>query len=369
MGTKAAPNLSYGTQTYNTGTNTATYLQLQAQSGGFLGNLLLAPSVDGTTTFNFSGGGTLAVGQDFAGDHQKVTDINASGTTGKVYITGAAETATGTSAGTNALGNFTSANPFGLFGSAAGFLDEGTAATGTFALKTFEIGSGQTFLDVSSANLAQVGALTTTPGALVDLNNEIVVNQSVADTISTTTFQNIKGFSVLGIGGSSLANGAGGTINMKNLPAEITTIRYQTSSPADVAINNVTKVLTVDTGSNGNGHALTIGAVGPNPGFNDSLTVMVGNADLGHTRRPWGGHLFRRRAGELRCSGRVAVGDRLPDQFRHRWHCPIDAHADPSRGCDDFGRQRLRGWRDRYGNFDVGRHFLRKHRSHGQQHR
>lgn len=288
LGTKAAPNLSYGTQTYDTGTNTATYLQLEAQSGGFLGGILLTPSVDGTTTFNFKGAGTLAVGQDFAGDHQKVTTIDASGTTGKVYITGAAETASkaaGSSIGSNALGNATSANPFGLFGSAAGFLDQGPAATGTLALTQFNIGSGQTFLDVSSATLAQMAALTTTPGALVDLNNEIVVNAKVATTTTADTFKNIKGFSVLGIGGSLVADGAGGTINMKNLPSEINTILYQTSSQAgaagDVFINNVTRDLKVDTTANANGHNLTVGKVGPDAGLDDSLTVVVGNADLG----------------------------------------------------------------------------------------
>ena len=167
-------NLSYGTQTYNTGTNTATFLQLEAQTGGFLGAIIPAPSVDGTTTFAFKGGGTLAVGQDFAGDHQNVQDINAAATTGSVFITGA-------TSGVATQAFATTANPGWLFGSAAGFLDD-TGTGGAFELTSFKLGTGKNTLDVSSASVAQVAALTTTPGANTLTTNEIIVNDAVATT-------------------------------------------------------------------------------------------------------------------------------------------------------------------------------------------
>ena len=252
-------NLSYGTQTYDTGTNTATFLQLEAQTGGFLGAIIPAPSVDGTTTFAFKGGGTLAVGQDFAGDHQNVLDINASGTTGSVFITGA-------TSGVATQAFATTANPGWLFGSAAGFLDD-TGTGGVFALKSFELGSGKNTLDVSSASIAQVAALTTTPGTLVALNNEIIVSDAVATTGSATTFANIKGFEILGVAG------AAGTINDANLPTSINEIIYQTAAVGAVTITNQVNPLEVNTEDNGKGFALT----STGTGFTDSFTLDIGN--------------------------------------------------------------------------------------------
>ena len=75
---------------------------------------------------------------------------------------------------------------------------------------------------------------------------------------------------------------AGGTIDMANLPAAIGTILYQTPATADVTINDVTSTLTVNTEDNAEGGNLTVGAVGPNPGFNDILNVIVGDA-IHHT--------------------------------------------------------------------------------------
>jgi hypothetical protein len=269
-GTAAAPNLSYGTQIYNTGTNTKTYLQLEAQPDGFLGGILGAlgvPSVDGTTTFKFTGAGELAVGQDIAGDHQFVQDIDASGTTGHVVITGA-------TAGTGTTAYATTANPGALYGSTAGFLDN--TGTTAFNLTKFELGSGTTFLDVSSATGAQVKALTTTPGTLVALDNEIVVKDAAA---KGANFGGIKGFSILGIGGSAFADGAGGTIDLANLtPAGLTTIDFVTLSSAATVFNNQTVALTVNTYDNGNGNAITVGAVGPASGTTDVFTLKLGNA-------------------------------------------------------------------------------------------
>jgi len=146
-GTAAAPNLSYGTwaitvsDTWGGAGN--AYLQLQ-QNG-----------VGGATALTLSGAGNVWLGEDKAGNWQKLTTIDATGETGKVVITGAAAGNT-----TNAIA--TATNPGGLWGSNAGLLDEG--ATGTFALTSFKFGTGVTTLDVSGATAAQVAALTTDPG-------------------------------------------------------------------------------------------------------------------------------------------------------------------------------------------------------------
>lgn len=283
-GTAGAPNLSYGTQTYNTGTNTATYLQLEAQSGGFLG-ALTGPSVDGTTNFVFKGGGTLAVGQDFAGDHQLAQNIDASGTTGSVFITGAASGFF--------LGNAieTAANPGALFGSAAGFLDGG--ADGIFGLTKFELGSGTTYFDASGANATELAALTTTPNVLVPLNNtnEIVVNDAVAATTLALTatgspFADIKGFNILGIGGAVAgtdgAGASGGTYNMANLPTSINEIIYQTTDSflgtgaGGVTISNQAATLTVNVEDNASAAAGDFLTVSTSGGA-ETLNLVLGN--------------------------------------------------------------------------------------------
>ena len=263
-GTAANPNLSYGTWAITTANN----VDLQLQQGG----------VGAATTLTLSGAGNIAVGQDAAGNWQKVTTIDASGETGTVVVTGASSQnttvlnpTTGVLQQTNALAS--AANPGWLFGSNAGLLDDTGA---TFALTSFKLGSGTNFLDVSSATLAEVAKLTTTPGSLVALNNEIIVSDAVATTVSATTFAHISGFEILGV------TGAGGTIDMANLPAAIGTILYQTPATNGVTINDVTSTLTVNTEDNGFFNSLTIGAVGPNPGFNDTLNVIVGDA-INHT--------------------------------------------------------------------------------------
>ena len=261
-----------------------TYLQLEAQSGGFLG-ALAGPSVDGTQNFVFKGGGTLGVGQDFVGDHQLAQNIDVSGTTGSVFITGAAS---GLGTG-NAIA--TTTNPGALFGSAAGFLDGGPV-DGVFGLTKFELGSGTTYLDVSSATAPEMALLTTTPGTPNAANNEIVVNDGVATTTLALTatgspFANIKGFSILGIGGTaSAADGAGasgGIINMANLPTSIDEIIYQTtdafaglpSTGTGVTIINQAATLTVNVEDNagGTGDLLTVSTSGGAQTFN----LVLGN--------------------------------------------------------------------------------------------
>jgi len=263
-GTAANPNLSYGTWAITTANN----VDLQLQQGG----------VGAATTLTLSGAGNIAVGQDAQGNWQKVTTIDASGETGTVVVTGASsqnttatQPITGLVVQTNALAS--AANPGWLFGSNAGLLDDTGA---TFALTSFKLGSGTNFLDISSATLAEVAKLTTTPGTLVALNNEIIVNDAVATTVSATTFAHISGFEILGV------TGASGTIDMANLPAAIGTILYQTPATGGVTINDVTSTLTVNTEANGFDNTLTIGASGPNPGFNDTLNVIVGDA-MNHT--------------------------------------------------------------------------------------
>ena len=190
-GTATAPNLSYGTQTYVVNSNA---------------NLeLLSNGVDGTTAFVFKGAGNLTVGQDAPGNHQFVTSIDASGTTGTVIITGADS---------------------GGLGSATGFLNDPTP--GSFALTSFKLGTGVDRIDVSSANLAEVAALTTIPGANTQTTNEIDVNNHVLDTISAATFKDIAGFQIAGVSFS----GPAGTPSIANvvtdllLPTSINDIKF-----------------------------------------------------------------------------------------------------------------------------------------------
>ncbi len=75
-GTKASPNVSYGTWALTV--NSTANLQLQ-QNG-----------VGGATTLKVSGAGKVALGQDAVGNWQNLTKIDASASTGNVTITGAA---------------------------------------------------------------------------------------------------------------------------------------------------------------------------------------------------------------------------------------------------------------------------------------
>jgi hypothetical protein len=255
-GTSTAPNLSYGTQTYTVNSNAD--LQLQAQANGIA-------SVDGTTTFNFAGTGNLAIGQDFAGDHQKVTTINASTDSGILWITGAAAGAAGNA-------QATAANPGGLFGSTAGFLNDATG----FAVTSFKEGTGVTNLDVSSASPANMAALTTVANAGNTLtNNMIIVNSAVADTVLASTFANIAGFQVLG------DTGATGIIAMNMLPASINDIFLETTQVGALTINNPVAALTVDLESNSAGLPVTVGLIGPQSGTTATLDWIVGDAGQG----------------------------------------------------------------------------------------
>jgi hypothetical protein len=244
-GTADSPNLSYGTWAITT--NTANVNEdLELQQGG----------VGGATTLVLAGKSNIAVGQDAAGNWQNLTTIDASGESGNVVITGA-------SSGFTHNAFATAANPGWLFGSAAGLLDDTGA---TFNLTSFRLGTGANILDVSSASADQVAALTTS--GVAGPKNEIIVNDAVATTTSTATFAHINGFEILGV------TGAGGTIDMANLPGSINEILYQTPATGDVSIIDQVNPLTVNVEDNGRFFALSSAGAG----FTDSFTLDLGNS-------------------------------------------------------------------------------------------
>jgi hypothetical protein len=252
--------------------NNNANLQLeQSVTTNAVGEVTAEGGVGGAQNLVLAGKAQMAFGSAAIGDWQLLQKVDASATTGRVFILGASSGGFGNFG--NAFG--TAANPGWLFGSDFGLLD--FSGTGAFNLTSVLLGSGQTFLDVSSASAAQLAKLTTTPGAVLDPTNEIIVKSSVATTLSAATFANIKGFSTLGIGGSAFADGPTGTINLALLPSSINTIIYQNLASGPVTINNQTATLTVNTEDNANGFNLTVGAVGPAAGLNDSLFVVVGN--------------------------------------------------------------------------------------------
>jgi hypothetical protein len=263
-GTAASPNAAYSA--WDLTLNSTAFLQLEQSNTA--PTFAPAPSVGGVTTLTLSGAGNAFLGQDVAGDWQKLTTIDASAETGTVVITGA-------SAGVfhNAFGS--AADPTWLLGSAAGFLNEGI--TGTFALTTFDLGTGTNVLDVSSASPTELAALTTTPAATVATDNVIIVDDAVATTTSTATFAHIAGFESLGVTAAG-GPGALGTIDMANLPTSITDIIYFTPAAGGLTITSATNGLTVDFhGNNQFFDALTVN--GPTTGT-ATLNLDFGNAVL-----------------------------------------------------------------------------------------
>ena len=155
------------------------------------------------TALKLSGAGNIAVGQDAIGNWQNVKDINASGETGTVIVTGATAGNATNAHGTVALPAPTRS------GSSAVPLACSTTPVRTFNLTTYELGSGTNILDVSSATAAQMAALVTTPNTPASLTNTIIVQDLVATTTSATTFADIKGFQTLGIGGPTTCSRGG----------------------------------------------------------------------------------------------------------------------------------------------------------------
>ena len=250
-GTKASPNLSYGVWGITAHSNAVLELE---QNG-----------VGAAATLALLGAGNIALGADATGSWQKLTTIDASSSTGNVTITGHTAGDPSNAGGTG----FAGSNPEGLFGSAAGLLDGNTSLT------LYKLSTGVNFLDVSSESTPGVIAgLTTVPGSNTQIDNTIVVSSADADTISSTTFANIKGFQILGVAGAGAQRTDTGTINFANLPSTIDDILYQTTAGGDLTINNApATLLTVDTEDNGNFTTLTINA--PAAG---SAHVIVGNA-------------------------------------------------------------------------------------------
>ena len=269
-GTAASPDLSYGT--WGLTLNSNANLTLQQDFNGFVAGAAFAPipgGVGAATAITLAGKGNVSLGQDAIGNWQLVKDINASAESGTVIVTGA-------TAGNATNANGSVNNPGWLFGSNAGLLDD-TGTGGAFNLTKFELGSGTNVLDVSSASALQMAALVTTPNATPSLTNEIIVQDSVATTLTAATFAGIAGFQTLGIGGPTATQGAAGTIDMTKLPGSIGTIDYFTAANGPVTINNQTASLTVNTEDNALGNALTVGAIGPAAGFSDNFHLIVGD--------------------------------------------------------------------------------------------
>jgi hypothetical protein len=270
-GTAANPNNSFGTWaiTANNNTNLVLAQDLHDSAAG-----TEAEGVGGATALVLAGAGNIAVGSDGAGDWQFLKSIDAGKTTGALFLTGA-------TSGVASQARASAANPGWLFGSeATGLLDDTGAA---FNLTSVVLGSGLTFLDVSSATAAQIAALVTGPatGVTANAGNEIIVKNSVATTLSGpvgtagTTFNQIKGFTALGVGGPAAGDGLGGVVNMANLPTTISTIDEITAASGALFINNQTAALTLNTFDNGGGFGVTVGLVGPAAG--STFNLIVGN--------------------------------------------------------------------------------------------
>jgi hypothetical protein len=273
-GTAGTPNLTYGTMTITAANQT----NLQLQNGG---GPLPAAGVDGLQNLVLKGAGDIALGQDAPGNHQLLKSIDSSAATGSVFLTGASAGNASNAEGTGGGG----ANPAWLFGSAVGLLNDNVAGN-PFALTSVVLGAGLTVLDVSSATVAQMAALKTGAGTGITTNpnDEIIVNSAVADTTSAATFANIKGFSIVGVGGAAAAgnaNGAGGTMNMANLPG-FNTIIYKTAAQNGAAgtntqltVNNGPGTLTVNA-ENNTGAPSSLVVNGPG-GISDTFNLIMGN--------------------------------------------------------------------------------------------
>jgi len=271
-GTVTAPNLTYGTWSI-TAANTAN-LQLDPDVTATNGVVTAGAGVGGATALVLAGAGNTALGTSFQGQWQLLKSIDESATTGKAIITGA-------SAGNPTHFLASAANPLWLFGSNAGLLDNTGVAGAQFNLTNVKLGTGLDVLDISSATAAQVAALTTVAGTGSPTGDILIVQDSVATTTLAATFANIAGFTTLGIGGPTVAQGAAGTINMANLPASINNITYMTRANGAVTVNNGVSTLTVNVNHNSpnalpnNSTPLAINAAGT--GLTDSLSVILGD--------------------------------------------------------------------------------------------
>ena len=201
------------------------------------------------------------MGSDLAGNWQNLTSIDASGSTGNVTITGH-------SAGMASNAAATPTNLDGLFGSVAGLLDGNTSLT------SYKLSSGINILDVSSLSSPTKLAQLTTTGA-VTAGNEIIVSSADADTTSSSTFANIAGFAIFGI----VAPGSDtGTITWSNLPSSVDDVLYQTTAVGALTISSAPASLTVDTGANGAGEALSVTSTAAS-----SDHIIVGSSTFGTT--------------------------------------------------------------------------------------
>ena len=150
----------------------------------------------------------------------------------------------------------------------AGLLDGNTSLT------LGKLSSGINILDVSSLSSPTKLAQLTTTGA-VTAGNEIIVSSADADTTSSSTFANIAGFAIFGI----VAPGSDtGTITWSNLPSSVDDVLYQTTAVGALTISSAPASLTVDTGANGAGEALSVTSTAAS-----SDHIIVGSSTFGTT--------------------------------------------------------------------------------------
>ena len=264
---------------------TYTYIQLGGEAVTQDGALVVGPDVFGgagytSMTFNVTGNNAIQLGT-FGSN--ALTSVKIAGTgslllDGTTGIEGSAvttitSTATGPVIITGAAGEtaIPASLPLIIGAGNTGFLTSNTALT---AVTT---GAGNDWVDISSMSLAQIIAngLTVNLGAGT---NELVVQQSVADTTTPLAFySNVQ---ILGVD-------SGGTMDMKNLPGitEVQLIGNSTVT-SDLTIKDGANNFTVDLGDAFNNaipdHNMTINSslAGVSPST-WTLNVAVGEAGPG----------------------------------------------------------------------------------------
>ena len=268
-------------------------------NGGF-GFAFGTADVTGFTAITLAGAGGAALTTDAAGNFGLLKSVNASAstTTGSIVITGAASNGVvgqTVAAAAGVYGNTLASvgNVGWVFGANATPTPTGLPhtvsgsglLTGNTVFNSF-VGTttGSNILDVSSESLTQFAAGTFTGNTTAGKVNQLIVNNTVATTVSATTFANDTGWQQLDIGGPALTSGWLGTINMKNLPSTINDLFVLTTAQAGaLAVINPVSALTIDLEDGTTvANTLTVGgpAAAPTgaPGLADSLTLIIGDA-------------------------------------------------------------------------------------------
>ena len=227
VGTAATPMNAYETETINS--TGATFANLSSAATGVLS----------TTTLKLAGAGAISVGANAAGDFGRLTTIDATLDTGGATITGATNT--------GGVGG-------GLLGT-------------NVVLTSFKGGAGVDNIDLSNLTATQLGTFTATNldgGAGTDT---IWVSTGAAH--GTTVF-NDTNFETMNV-----VSATGGTINVANLGAGITSLTFTTTADTGAEIfTNVTNGLTVNYAGLAGGQAETF--TGP-AGTADVLNITANN--------------------------------------------------------------------------------------------